>query len=559
MVKVLPGAQKLRGGYYTPAPIARFLAEWAIRSPDATVLEPSCGDGALLASAAQRLLSLGASSVAVSHHLHATELDTEEAHIASKRLADIGIHTSDQFLHVADFFAYCRAHYLEDRFLDTVLSPGQRFDAILGNPPFIRYQHFPPNHQALAFEMMRRLGFHPNRLTNAWVPFLLICAHLLADDGRLAFVIPAELFQVSYAAEVRQFLSDYFQSLTLVTFRNLVFPEIQQEIILLLAEKRSAVRGIHVVEIDNLDELASLQSHRTLGGTPKPLNHSTEKWTQYYLSAKEIELLRSLKSHPHMQTVSEKMEVDVGIVTGQNDVFLLTDQQVAQHHIPLHYLTRIVSRSGHLEGITFRDADWEANAAKHVPAYLLTLPKAERQALPLAIQVYLDHAEAAQLHTGYKCRMRSPWFAVPSLWVPDAFLLRQVHGYTKVIANNAQAMCTDTIHRVRLKPGITAELASVALLNSMSFAFAEVTGRSYGGGVLTFEPSEAEQLPIVLQQAERLDTEELDGMLRQHGIEAVLERTDTILLGKGLGLGKRDIATLHGIWIKLRDRRIHRK
>lgn len=51
MSKLAPTHQKLRGGYYTPQPIADFLAWWAIRSPSDSVLEPSCGDGILVESA----------------------------------------------------------------------------------------------------------------------------------------------------------------------------------------------------------------------------------------------------------------------------------------------------------------------------------------------------------------------------------------------------------------------------------------------------------------------------------------------------------------------------
>ena len=37
---------KLRGGYYTPAPVANFLAKWALSKKPSSLLEPSCGDGA---------------------------------------------------------------------------------------------------------------------------------------------------------------------------------------------------------------------------------------------------------------------------------------------------------------------------------------------------------------------------------------------------------------------------------------------------------------------------------------------------------------------------------
>src|ERR1700733_7220280 len=51
---------KLRGGYYTSAPVAAWLCEWAIRARTDTVLEPSCGDGVFLEAAAKRLIDLGA-------------------------------------------------------------------------------------------------------------------------------------------------------------------------------------------------------------------------------------------------------------------------------------------------------------------------------------------------------------------------------------------------------------------------------------------------------------------------------------------------------------------
>lgn len=48
-------------------------------------------------------------------------------------------------------------------------------------------------------------------------------------------------------------------------------------------------------------------------------------------------------------------------------------------------------------------------------------------------------------------------------------------------------------------------------------------------------------------------------ILINEGIEAVLDIADEILLIKGLGLSKEDVAALRNIWEKLRDRRINRK
>ena len=41
--------QKLRGAYYTPPAIAKFILQWGISgSNDSKILEPSCGDGVFL-------------------------------------------------------------------------------------------------------------------------------------------------------------------------------------------------------------------------------------------------------------------------------------------------------------------------------------------------------------------------------------------------------------------------------------------------------------------------------------------------------------------------------
>ena len=88
---------------------------------------------------------------------------------------------------------------------------------------------------------------------------------------------------------------------------------------------------------------------------------------------------------------------------------------------------------------------------------------------------------------------------------------------------------------------------------------AEITGRSYGGGVLTFEPGEIRQLKIPMKNAEKLDVTKIDKLIRDDKIEEVLDYTDRILLIEGLGLTEFEVTTLRNIWIKLSERRIGRK
>jgi adenine-specific DNA-methyltransferase len=550
--------QKLRGGYYTPAPIADFLAQWAIRSPTDTILEPSCGDGVLLEASAVTLLKLGADKAQISSLLYGIELDPNEAEKAAQRVTSLNGQLHPPNIHVGDFFAHCKSTLLDETFMGQVMSRGMSFDAIIGNPPFIRYQDFPEEHRTIAFQIMKDAGFNPTRLSNSWLPFLVVSTMLLRDRARLGLVIPAELFQVNYAAEARQYLSDCFSKLTIVTFKRLVFAGIQQEVVLLLGEHNgNHDTQIQVIELDTPEALAHLDQ-ASIPNEYKPMDHSTEKWTQYFLSREEILLLRALRDDPRLTRSGDVFDVDVGVVTGQNSFFILTDQNVKQHSLVPH-VRRVVARSAHLKGTTFTEVDWKRNSASDYPSYLFTPPDVPLEQLPNPARRYILMGEEEKIHTGYKCRIRSRWYIVPSIWVPDAFMLRQVHGYPKLILNEAGAVCTDTIHRVRFHEGTDPRKITAAFLNSLTFAFSEVTGRSYGGGVQTFEPSEAERLPLPLQGAENLDIEKIDTLLRENNIEAVLDITDSVLLVDGLGLSKKKVRVLRGIWEKLRDRRINRK
>ncbi|HCI82307.1 MAG TPA: SAM-dependent methyltransferase, partial [Ktedonobacter sp.] len=211
-MKQIATYQKLRGGYYTPEPIADFLAQWVVQHSNAHVLEPSCGDGILLYAATKTLIEHGAAFSDIPELVQGVEFDSQESRKASERLATIDSLPSVP-IHNEDFFSYCYAHLSQKRY----------FDAVIGNPPFIRYQNFPEEQRKFAFYFMQLAGLHPSRLTNAWVPFLVTSSLLLKDTGRLAMVIPAELLQVNYAAELRYFLSNFYQSITIVTFKKLVF------------------------------------------------------------------------------------------------------------------------------------------------------------------------------------------------------------------------------------------------------------------------------------------------------------------------------------------------
>lgn len=538
---------KLRGGYYTPKPIADFICRWAIRSPAETVLEPSCGDGNFIESAIQRFMELGLSHEELLGHLQGVELMEEEAAKAKARAEAYGLNSTT--IVNSDFFRFVRDLPVE-----------KTYDVVVGNPPFIRYQNFPEKHRSLAITLMSEFGIIPNKLTNIWVPFLVIAANRLAAGGRLGMVIPAELFQVKYAADTRVFLSHFFQRITIVTFTKLVFAGIQQEVVLLLCEKEAADNtGIRVVELPSLEALLELDLAKIQAAPVKVLDHSREKWTKYFLDTDEIEVMRRTKADASIRTCGEYMQVDVGIVTGRNEFFMLKSDKVSALGLGDH-VQRVVSKSPQLKGIVFRGEDFTTNSDDQLPTHLFVPPNLAFDELPAVCQDYIKEGEAQEFNSGYKCQIRKRWYITPSLSRPHGFALRQVNEFPKLILNEGEASSTDTIHRVRFNAGVNPRLAVVSFLNSLTFAFSEILGRSYGGGVLTFEPTEVEELPLpMLLRADAVDFEEIDRLMRQKKVVQALDIVDQALLVEQLGYSWAEVLAFRSVWQKLSGRRIGRK
>ncbi|MCI8808847.1 MAG: N-6 DNA methylase [Oscillibacter sp.] len=530
---------KLRGGYYTPAEISAFIAEWAIHRPSDQVLEPSCGDGSFLRAIADRIQMLGGTRAALKRNVIGIELDHAEAQKAEQHGTTVICE---------DFFTY----------YEKQIDGKVQFDAIVGNPPFIRYQNFAEDYRQIAFSLMNQHGFHPNRLTNIWLPFLLLSCKALKPGGRVGMVIPAELFQVDYAAEARQFLSDYFDKLTLITFKYLVFEDIQQEVVLLFGERRSTEQGIRVVELNGLPDLIK-QGQACFENTEvKRLDHSRDKWVKYYLSNEELELLTRLNADPRISNAADLFVVNVGLVSGENAFFIANQNTVQEHHLQACTLP-VISRSEQLKGIQLTDGDYLNLIAAGKKVFFFFAENVPFDELSKEQKQYIQWGEAHGFHENYKCRIRPNWYHVPQTWHGDAFLIRQAHRYPRMILNQTDALVTDTLHKVQFLDGAQGTHIAAAFLNTYTFALSETIGRSYGGGVLTFEPGEIRKMRIPLKLAEKLDLQQIDAWQRKGQIDQILACTDQVLLRDGLNLTEYEITLLHKIWDKLRNRRMARK
>ncbi len=541
---------KLRGGYYTPEEVVRWLTAWAVRSADDEILEPSCGDGVFLAAAAERLRELGASKARAGKQLTGIEIIPEEAAKSAARLRTVLGRPGAKSIRCGDFF-----EWLED-------GPARRFDCAIGNPPFIRYQNFPEPSRSRAMALMGRQGLRANKLTNIWVPFVVGAISRLRPGGRLAFVIPAELLQVTYAGQLRSYLADWFSSIQIFACNDLFFERAEQEVLLLLAEGRLERPSpenrcrIELTEAPTVEDVLASAPEAALNGRRgqrKTVRHDSEKWLKYFLTAREISLMRRLRELPEVGVFADHAEVDVGVVTGRNAFFVLSREQVTEHGLG-DYAVPLVGRSSQLVGAVIKPRELRELGEAGEKVFLFFVDPQTNGALNADARKYVQRGEKDGVHKGYKCSIRDPWYTVPSVWRPDCFLFRQIYDFPRIVLNATKAVSTDTIHRVRCGTAAPEQFAA-NLYTHLTAASAEIEGRSYGGGVLELEPTEAEHLLVPRTLADAMPLTEVDRLVRLGKLDEVLLENDRRVLRDQLGLSARDCTMLRRIWEKMRDRR----
>lgn len=91
-----------------------------------------------------------------------------------------------------------------------------------------------------------------SNLKNIWSSFLVRAINFLDDNGIIAFVLPAELLQVDYAAQLRKLLVSEFSRIEIFTFNELLFKECKgQDTIILIAYKNSKKSGLFFLTLIN--------------------------------------------------------------------------------------------------------------------------------------------------------------------------------------------------------------------------------------------------------------------------------------------------------------------
>lgn len=539
---MLPGdsldLRKARGAFFTPESIARFITSWAIRDVTDDVLEPSCGEAVFLHAAG-----------AGKHvgHLVGVELHRDSATESERSLRDSGINAT---IHAGDFF-------LHEEF--------GSYDAVVGNPPYVRYQGWTGEARAKSRAAALRAGVNLTKLASSWAAFTIHSALHLKQGGRLGLVLPAELLAVNYAAPVRRFLLEHFADVTLVLFEERVFPGVDVEAILLLTDGYDPTGSIgtdhmNVHQVRDAAGLAELAEARRW--TPPS---GGGRWSAGLMSREGLDAYATVVPGSRFTSLDQWGDTTLGMVTGNNRFFALSPSKVAELGLADADLLRLSPPgSRHLRGLSLTATALDRLGADGYATHLFR-PDGKPSKAALS---YILSGEALDVHEAYKCRVRSPWWRVPYLRPADLFLTYMNADTPRISTNRARVHHLNSVHGVYLQDrlkALGASLLPIASLNSITLLGAETVGRAYGGGMLKIEPREADVLPVpspALVEKYGADLmrakPSVTAMLRAGRLLDAVAVIDEVLLTRGVRMSKKSLTAIRAEHAELTARRVAR-
>ena len=527
------------GAFYTPENVAEALTRWAVRDASDTVFDPSYG-GCAFFSAALRVL--GERECATPER-QIFGVDRDPAARSYIEPLVSGGALPGQFID-RDFFEVNPAAF-ED-------AP---FSAAVGNPPFIRYHRIEPESKSEAVARLAESGWSVSGRASYWAYFLLYATRFVKPGGRLAMLLPGAFLHTEYAGAVRDQLARAFETVYLFPIRERLFEETQEEVVAVCAEgahRPGPSPQIRVGDVEGALGLACALESPDDHSRPFVPRRDGGGWLRALVEPEAVEAYDRIVAGGDVIRLGEVALPQIGVVTGNNGFFLLTEEERRERELPRDAFQHVIRRLAHVPGLYATDDDIRGMVEDGRRALLLA---PSNGSVDDALQAYLDEGEAAGVPKAQKCRTRSPWYLPKHTEAPPAFVHCMTASWPRIVVNESAATCTNNVVRLSWRPAPTLSAqrgndpltwAALALgaLSSLSQLSAELVGRSYGGGILKVEPTELRRLalPVLPRRVVEETAPEVDRHLRSGNPARATAVVDAAVLASLPEVSERDLA-----------------
>lgn len=459
--------ERERGAYFTPDRATEFMSAWALRAPNDTVLEPSLGDGRFVEAIQAVADNRGWGRVAV----HAAELDEATAQGVRERGLELAS------LHIGDF-----------------LAPNDlpKVDVVIGNPPYVRIRELDTTLGRNALQATQQAIHLPmDPAGSAWMPFVAKGTTLLTPGGRLAFVLPLDFTYVRYARPLWSFLGRSFGRLQVLRFKERVFPDILQNVLILLADQRG--EQTDTVELITHDRITDLPGGHIEGGTRISIDDvitGDRAFLKALLPQEAADALEAIG--PSSERAFDRIKFNIGYVSGSKKFFHPTAELIRTYKLPATSLYPTIGASRQLSRQGLRTSVIPVTEYLWLPGEKLT--KGERD--------YITYGEAEGFDMAYKCRIRTSWYRVPGVKKPDV-VLTTFSDPPRLHVNDAGWKASNSVLGGTLRAGQDALNFAYSWYTPLTQLSAELEIHSLGGGVMVAVPREADAIQVLTNSSTR--------------------------------------------------------
>ena len=507
----LPSRQRARGAFYTPSSAAEFMAAWILEGTPQTVLEPSFGDGTFL----NALNRVSTDLRRTPPRMIGVEIDKQTF---VRTVASGVLQPSDAILN--DFL---RVRPIE-------------VDAVIGNPPYVRLRHMAAPESTVAMAAAAaQLGFDMDPSGSVWMPFVAHAVPFVRRGGRLALVLPLDATYVRYARPLWAYLASQFGVLQVIRSRARVFPDIMQDVVILMASNKGATCNV-------LRYLAYSQVADFLIDSPQlavdiPISAIVEGKRPFVWAHLKPELRRLLDNTiaSHLIPTKNLARFNIGYVAGDKSFFHPSLDAHARFGLQDESLVRTLSSSRSL-----RSAGLYTSGMPDYAIDSLFLPLVDKSGVSDSDLAYVKYGEQLGIDQRYKCRVRDPWYIVPYVKRPDVVLT--VFTERPILAVNDGRIAASNSLLCGYLDGIDAQSFAARWYTSVTLLYIEAEVHSLGGGVMILVPRETGNIRVANHGGiSKSGLAEVNRHLRAGDVDGAYRVGDRTVLKGTLGLTDTDL------------------
>lgn len=465
-------ALRVKGQFWTPHWLARPMAAWVVAPRPPALFDPAVGPGTFFAAARE-----------IGFHGSFSGFELDELALAES--SKLGLNQQDvRGIITGDFLQH---------------SIAEKYPAIISNPPYIRHHRLSGSQkQELRVLARKCLGFELDGRVGLHLYFLLKCLHLLSENGRLAFLLPADVCEGVSSTAFWKRITDHYRLEAVVSFAQSAapFPGVDTNAMVFLISNRAPASSVRWVKIIKPDEDALLGLFEGTDG------NGTSAAEIHHRDLKEA--LRTGLSRPPRGNrpagvpLSAFARVVRGIATGANEFFFLTSDQAEALGLDKAYFRRAIGRTRDCPGGEVTKPDLEALDKSGRPTWLLNLGRQTEDDLPQPLRDYLKTGTKMGLPSRALIKTRTPWYRMEERSAPGllfAYLGRRDCRFILNLAGVVPLTGFLCVYPWDPSTAFCKKLAK-ALNHPETLANLSFIGKSYGGGAVKVEPRQLDTLEI---------------------------------------------------------------